>query len=104
MKIKNCKCGRERPVFVFDKKGRCDHCRMDSAQRNSKRYEPGWPEIRAERNRLLLQTDYWDNISWRARRSNKQLGKCDDYRNALRDLPENFKNASEVSFPKKPKI
>jgi len=103
MKTKLCKCGETRPVFVFDRKG-CDRCRMNKAQKKSKRYIAGWDEIRARRNVLLTQTDYMDYISWRNRKTKNELEVCDAYRNALRDITKSYKKASDVVFPDKPVV
>jgi len=103
MKTVRCKCGRDRPSFVFDKKKRCDHCRIVAAQKKSKRHEAGWAEVRAQRNILLAQTDYMDNVSWRARKTKKELVVCDSYRNKLRDITESCEKPKDVIFPEVPK-
>jgi len=56
-----------------------------------------WKRIRQERNKLLSETD-WTQIPDCT--VNKQAWL--DYRNALRNLPQNFNNPLEVVWPTKP--
>jgi len=56
-----------------------------------------WKRIREERNKLLSETD-WTQIPDCT--VNKQAWL--DYRNALRNLPQNFNSPFEVVWPTKP--
>ena len=56
-----------------------------------------WKRIRQERNKLLSETD-WTQIPDCT--INKQVWL--DYRNALRNLPQNFSNPHQVVWPTKP--
>lgn len=47
---------------------------------------------------LLMQTDYWDNVSYRTRKTKEHLSKKDLYRNTLRDII----NGIGDSLPEKP--
>jgi len=101
-KIKKCpKCDRERPSFTIRKNG-CDVCRTEKA-RESHSAEVTPNDIKAKAKKLLAQTDYWDNVSYRARKTKEQLAGRDQYRNTLRDITKSCDNPSDVVFPKKPK-
>jgi hypothetical protein len=57
-----------------------------------------WDQIRAQRNYLLSQTDwiFAPDVTLK----NKEAWLT--YRQALRDLPQNFEDPSEVIWPQKP--
>lgn len=57
-----------------------------------------WEDIRNERNLLLLASD-WINMP-DSNPSNKQAWL--DYRQVLRDIPQNFTNPEDVIWPQKP--
>jgi len=54
-------------------------------------------ELRAERDRLLAETDYWV-FSDTATATQAQL----DYRQALRDITDNYTSLDDVVWPTKP--
>jgi len=60
--------------------------------------KPTWEQIRSERNHLLSQTDwiFAPDVTLK----NKEAWLT--YRQALRDVPQNFKDPSEVIWPTKP--
>lgn len=55
-----------------------------------------WAELRAERDRLLTETDWWA-VSDRAMTSEQSA-----YRQALRDLPANTTDPANPVWPTKP--
>lgn len=57
-----------------------------------------WDTIRAQRNGLLFESD-WVGLS-DSNPPNKQAWL--DYRQALRDIPQNFTNPEDVIWPTKP--
>lgn len=63
-----------------------------------------WADIKAQRQRLLKETDHWEFPSKRKLSSPEDLKEIDEYRQALRDLPEDFIFPKEVAFPQKPDL
>ncbi len=59
---------------------------------------PSWEQIKTQRNQLLLETD-WVGLK-DVTVLNEQAWL--DYRQALRDIPENFTNTEDVIWPIKP--
>jgi hypothetical protein len=59
---------------------------------------PTWDEIRSQRDLLLKETD-WVGLT-DINLQNKQAWL--DYRQALRDIPQNFTNPEDVVWPVKP--
>ena len=62
-------------------------------------YEPPprtWNRIRWERDRLMAETDWWA-VADRSLTSEQTA-----YRKALRDIPQDFDNPSDVVWPTKP--
>ena len=57
-----------------------------------------WDEIRAKRNDLLKNSDWFDLPNSPAKNKDKWLA----YRQALRDIPETFKNPEDVVWPENP--
>ena len=98
MKTKKCKCGKERPIFVFDKKKKCDHCRGNEAQKKSKRHRAGWDEIRMRRNVLIAETDWTQLADVPDEISDSYV----EYRQALRDITKSCDDPADVVFPNKP--
>lgn len=70
---------------------------MDDYQLTEEQVLSGlWGDIRQERNRLLAETDWWAVSDRVMSDAEKQ------YRQNLRDLPNNFNTPQEVLFPEKP--
>lgn len=61
---------------------------------------PTWDEIRQERDALLAVSD-WTQIA-DAPLSAEDQQQWADYRQDLRDLPQDFENPGDVVFPEKP--
>ena len=57
---------------------------------------PTWADIRSERDSLLAETDWWA-VSDRAMSADET-----NYRQALRDVPQNFASPADVVWPTKP--
>ena len=55
-----------------------------------------WDRVRAERNRLLVETDWYANTDV------TMSDEMRTYRQALRDLPASTENSSDVVWPEKP--
>ena len=96
-KNKKCKCGRKRPVFVFDADG-CDFCRRNKARENSPKIKITLGDLRAERNRLLAECD-WTQLADVPMETRK---KWQPYRKKLRDVFKGVNDPSIVVFPTKP--
>lgn len=64
--------------------------------------ETQWEEIRLKRNELLLRSDYTQlgDVSLSIRIA---ISAWEKYRQALRDIPQDFTNPKEVIWPEKPK-
>ena len=60
---------------------------------------PTWEEIRAKRDSLLIASD-WSVAGDATPKPSKEAWLT--YRQALRDLPQNFKTPEEVVWPSKP--
>lgn len=58
-----------------------------------------WEKIRAQRNQLLIQSD-WINMPDATPKPNKEAWL--DYRQALRDIPSTFNSSESVIWPQKP--
>ena len=56
---------------------------------------------RKYRDCLLAECDFWDNVSYRERHP-EQVEEWDEYRNALRDLPESEGFPMAINWPVKP--
>ena len=54
-------------------------------------------ELRTERNRRIAETDWWDN-SDTPTMTQAQI----DYRQALRDITDNYTSLDDVKWPEKP--
>lgn len=65
----------------------------------NKVYPPTWDQIRSQRDSLLKDSD-WAIISDATPKPSKEAWLT--YRQALRDLPQNFEDPSEVVWPEKP--
>jgi hypothetical protein len=59
--------------------------------------EVAWEPVRKERNNLLTQSD-WTQLS----DSSADKVAWASYRQALRDIPQNFSNPEDVTWPAKP--
>jgi len=103
-KMRKCPtCENDRVAFTI-KKRMCPVCRMDKKRADrTDLVQVTWDDIRAKRKKLLAETDYWDNYSYRARLEDDQNLKHDNYRNVLRDITKSCDNAADVVFPTKPK-
>tara|TARA_R110002020_G_scaffold246428_1_gene460192 strand:- start:157 stop:504 length:348 start_codon:yes stop_codon:yes gene_type:complete len=55
-----------------------------------------WDRVRTERNRLLVETDWYANTDV------TMSDEMRTYRQALRDLPASTENSSDVVWPEKP--
>ena len=55
------------------------------------KYDVAWQEVRNRRNELLKATD------WRAVKDRTMSQAWKDYRQALRDLPQNFDSANDAA-------
>ena len=62
-------------------------------------YIPSWREINKQRNILLSQSD-WTAMPDATPKPSKEAWLT--YRQALRDIPQNFSTPEEVVFPTKP--
>lgn len=56
-----------------------------------------WEMIRQKRNKLLSQSDYTQMPDWPGDKTS-----WSEYRQALRDIPQNFVDPNEVVWPKAP--
>lgn len=61
-----------------------------------------WAPIRAERNKLLADSDYITMADRWATLTEEEKTAWTNYRQALRDIPQNFENIWVVQFPEKP--
>jgi hypothetical protein len=59
--------------------------------------ENGWTNVRSKRDALLVQSD-WTQLS----DSSADKVAWASYRQALRDIPQNFSNPEDVTWPAKP--
>ena len=57
---------------------------------------------RKYRDCLLAECDFWDNVSYRSRKSAEKVEAWDNYRNALRDIPEQTGFPFDIDFPLSP--
>tara|TARA_B100000131_G_C18082167_1_gene598649 strand:+ start:1295 stop:1678 length:384 start_codon:yes stop_codon:yes gene_type:complete len=62
--------------------------------------EEYWAEIRAERNALLIASDF--RVLPDSPLSDSKLAEWKTYRQALRDLPANTSDPSDPTYPTKP--
>ena len=58
-----------------------------------------WLNVRGERNRLLVESDYFMLIDKWEQLTNDQKQNIKNYRQLLRDLPQNSKEPSEIIWP-----
>jgi hypothetical protein len=65
----------------------------------NKVYPPTWEQIRSQRDALLKDSD-WAIISDATPKPSKEAWLT--YRQALRDIPQNFSTPEEVVWPNKP--
>ena len=63
-----------------------------------------WNEIRSIRNELLRETDIYMLVDWYEKLTDEQKEELKDYRQKLRDIPQNFDNPDDVVFPDKPEF
>jgi len=98
-------CGRERPDFVFDSKGRCDFCRRNEDQDKASRVRKRGPskkttllDLRAERDRRIALTD-WTQVSDLPQETRD---KWRPYRKALRQVPNVYKRTGKIVWPSPP--
>lgn len=61
-----------------------------------------WEIVRFKRNKLLMNTDYTDTLSFKARNGDSVYDLWQTYRQALRDLPQSFDSPESVVWPTKP--
>ena len=54
-------------------------------------HEVSWKRVRAERDQALIESD------WRALKDLTMSQAWKDYRQALRDLPQNFESANDAA-------
>ena len=59
-------------------------------------YDQEWIDVRATRNQLLAETDWWASSDLTMSKARKE------YRQALRDLPSTVSSPEEVTWPIKP--
>lgn len=62
-----------------------------------------WNEIRVERDRRLALSDAWMVIDRYERYSNKKKREIKQYRQRLRDLPQNYADPDKVVWPRPPR-
>lgn len=62
--------------------------------------ETGWPQIKKQRNYLLTICDWTQNADAVLTLTEKTAWQ--DYRQALRDIPQTFTNPDDVVFPEAP--
>jgi len=55
-----------------------------------------WEGLRSKRNDLLMETDWWASSDLTITQDQK------DYRKALRDLPANTADPTNITWPEKP--
>jgi len=60
---------------------------------------PTWDDIKVKRNQLLIESD-WTGIEDATPKPNKEAWL--NYRQALRDVPQNFSTPESVVWPTKP--
>lgn len=61
-----------------------------------------WEKVRAKRNKLLALCDWTDLPSVRKIMDPKKAKEWEDYRQALRDVPQTFSEPEFVFWPNKP--
>lgn len=61
-----------------------------------------WSNIRQKRDRLMAETDWTQTIDSPLTEENK--AEFVEYRKKLRDIPQAFSSAEDVSFPIKPVV
>jgi hypothetical protein len=88
----------ERLIFLFTA-GHPDYDTIVAARLTIAAYTPPaitWADIRSKRDGLLAATDWWA-VSDRAISASETA-----YRQALRDVPQNFASPADVVWPTKP--
>lgn len=63
-----------------------------------------WAELRSQRNMLLQQTDFMMVTDFYASMTAQEQTDVTTYRQALRDLPDNTSDPTDVTWPSKPQI
>lgn len=82
--------------------GMCSQCRMEAERAKTKPYRVTWTDIRHTRAQLLERTDWFDTETAKGVVSAKKIRIMRKYRQALRDLPRNFKKPGDVEWPVMP--
>ena len=65
--------------------------------------DPTWEHVKQIRTKRLANTDYTDTLSFKTRVKDSKYTAWQNYRQALRDIPQTFKNTSDVVWPIEPK-
>ena len=79
-----------------------DKTQEEIDKENASQLEAKWHSIRVQRNNLLSESDSevvsdkWENMTA------EQKSLISEYRNFLRNIPQNFSNPGEVIWPIKP--
>ena len=64
--------------------------------------EMQWDDIRFKRDRLIAETDKTQLLD--SQLTKEAQAEFAEYRQALRDLPQNFDNPDDVIWPEKPEL
>lgn len=104
-------CGKNKFEFLIivrpDKVESCDSCWIEKVRvvksLAGKKTSVSLNDIRARRNRLLLETDFWEMPSVRHKNSKAKNTKRDKFRQKLRDLTDFSGDPKNIEMPKKPK-
>jgi hypothetical protein len=92
-------------VRTDDLKWRCGNCRISAARQDAPAFELTWEDIRGARNVELEATDKYEFIPpVRASLTQAQRDAMDSYRQALRDLPQQYDTPSQVLWPVRPSL
>ena len=97
--IVECINGHKVHPATLDLTNHCDKCRAQAKRKYSMPPEYGWPEIRAQRDDLLLRSDWVDVAISVGRIDGVEAKAWLDYREFLRDVTEIFLSPHHVEFP-----
>jgi transcription-repair coupling factor (superfamily II helicase) len=79
------------------------YLKIDSV-RQSSTIEKEWNKVREKRDNLLKDTDIFFLIDVNKRYTTASLNNMSNYRQSLRNIPDNFKNPFLVVWPVKPEL
>ena len=93
-------CGGVTRAFAIvqeaDGRWRCADCRIDEERGQHRPHSADWVDVRAERDRILADTDWTEAPGPRRAMSKAQAGRWDALRAHLRDVPQLSKTPSDA--------